>query len=324
MNGLYVNHNRRLNHFTRYVGNPILTPERWPYPANATFNPGAINHNGETHLLVRVEDMRGFSHLTFARSKDGRTGWQIDNVPTLKPEPDYNEEQWGIEDPRIVWLEERKEYAITYVSFSKDGPVVSLALSPDLRTFDRRGPMLPPEDKDASLFPRLINGYYVLIHRPIIRGEAHIWIALSPDLKYWGEHKILIPVRPGWANTRVGLGPPPIETDEGWLIIFHGVRKTVSGSLYRVGLALLDLDKPWKVIRRCDEWFFGPYEPYERIGDVPGVTFPTGTVINSQTGELNMYYGAADTSVCLATANLKQLIKRVLGCTDTREEEYSP
>ena len=306
-----IEQGRRL--FTRFGGNPILSPERWPYPANSTFNPGAVRRGDETCLLVRVEDRRGFSHLTFARSRDGITNWQIDEEPTLTPDPVHNEERWGIEDPRIVWLPEREEYAITYVSFSKDGPMVSLALSKDLHKFVRKGAMLPPEDKDASLFPRLINDRYVLIHRPIIRGEAHIWISFSPDLKYWGDHKILIPVRPGqWDSTRVGLGPPPIETREGWLIIYHGVRMTVSGALYRVGMALLDLDKPWEIIRRSEEWVFGPQEPYERVGDVPGVTFPTGIVLNETSGRLLMYYGAADTSVCLATAQLDNLLDYLL------------
>ena len=221
--------------FKRYEGNPIITPVKWPYLANATFNPGAIKHDGETLLLVRVEDMRGFSHLTIARSKDGKTNWQIDEEPLLKPEPSIEEEQWGLEDPRIVYLEDRQQYAITYVSFSKGGPTVSLALSDDFKTVERQGAMLPPEDKDASLLPRKINGRYVLIHRPIIRGEAHIWISFSPDLKYWGDHKILIPVRPGWWDcSKVGLGPPPIETKDGWLVIYHGIRVTASGSLYRI------------------------------------------------------------------------------------------
>ncbi len=304
-------HDRQL--FTRFAGNPILTPARWPYQVNSTFNPGAVRHNGQTYLLVRVEDMRGYSHLTFARSRDGITNWQIDEEPTFMPDPVYYEEQWGIEDPRIVWLAEREEYAVTYVSFSKDGPMVSLALSKDLHSFSRKGAMLPPEDKDASLFPRLINDRYVLIHRPIIRGEAHMWISFSPDLKYWGDHKILIPVRPGrWDSTRVGLGPPPIETREGWLIIYHGVRITVSGALYRVGMALLDLEKPWEIIRRSEEWVFGPREPYERVGDVPGVTFPTGIVLNETSGELLMYYGAADTCVCLAMAKLDNLLDYLL------------
>ncbi len=309
----YFNHYSPANIFERYKGNPILVPDRWPYPANATFNPAAVRFNDETILLVRVEDMRGFSHLTIARSKDGMTNWQVDEKPALTPDVDFDEERWGIEDPRIVWLEDKELFAITYVSFSKDGPVVSLALSKDLQSFERHGAMLPPEDKDASLFPCLIDGKYTLLHRPIIRGEAHIWIASSPDLEYWGHHKVLLPVRPGsWDSSRVGLGPPPIKTDEGWLIIYHGVRLTASGSLYRVGLALLDLEEPWIIRKRCDQWVFGPHEQYERVGDVPGVTFPTGTVYNPENDQLFMYYGAADSSVCLATAQLGDIVDFLL------------
>lgn len=305
--------------FTRYEGNPLLTPAKWPYLANATFNPGAIRHNDETLLLVRVEDMRGFSHLTIARSKDGKTNWRIDEKPFLAPEPNAEEEQWGLEDPRIVWLEDRQEYAITYVCFSKDGPTVSLALTKDFETVERKGRMLPPEDKDASLFPRKIKNRYVLIHRPIIRGEAHIWISFSPDLKYWGDHKILLPVRPGWWDcSKVGLGPQPIETEEGWLVIYHGVRTTASGSLYRVGLALLDLEEPWKIIRRSNHWVFGPRVPYERVGDVPGVTFPTGAIVNKESGELHMYYGAADSSICLATAKFNELVDYIKNCPNNK------
>ncbi len=314
----YFNHYSPANIFERYKGNPILVPDRWPYPANATFNPAAVRFNNETFLLVRVEDMRGFSHLTIARSKDGMTNWQVDEKPALIPDVDFDEERWGIEDPRIVWLEDKEQFAITYVSFSKDGPVVSLALSKDLQSFERHGAMLPPEDKDASLFPCLIDGKYTLLHRPIIRGEAHIWISSSPDLEYWGHHKVLLPVRPGWwDSSRVGLGPPPIKTDEGWLIIYHGVRLTASGSLYRVGLALLDLEEPWIIRKRCDQWVFGPHEQYERVGDVPGVTFPTGTVYNPENDQLMMYYGAADSSVCLATAQLGDLVDFLLTSNDS-------
>ena len=314
----YFNHYSPANIFERYKGNPILVPDRWPYPANATFNPAAVRFNDETILLVRVEDMRGFSHLTIARSKDGMTNWQVDEKPALMPDVDFDEERWGIEDPRIVWLEDKEQFAITYVSFSKDGPVVSLALSNDLQSIERHGAMLPPEDKDAALFPCLIDGKYTMLHRPIIRGEAHIWISSSPDLEYWGHHKVLLPVRPGWwDSSRVGLGPPPIKTDEGWLIIYHGVRLTASGSLYRVGLALLDLEEPWIIRKRCDQWVFGPHEQYERVGDVPGVTFPTGTVYNPENDQLIMYYGAADSSVCLATAQLADLVDFLLNSNDS-------
>jgi len=296
--------------FQRYPDNPILSPEDWPYPANAVFNPAATEIDGQTLLLVRVEDMRGLSHLTLAKSPNGYTDWQIEPKPALRPEISQKEEQWGIEDPRMVWLEERKEYAITYVSFSRGGPVVSLVMTKDFKKFQKFGCLLPPEDKDASLFPRKVNERYILLHRPIIRGEAHIWISFSPDLKYWGGHEVLIPARPGWwDNSRVGLGPPPIETSEGWLIIYHGVRVTTSGSLYRVGMALLDLDDPRQVIRRSDDWIFGPKASYERSGDVPGVTFPTGIIVDPGTGDLRMYYGAADSTVAVATSKISDLLQ---------------
>ena len=301
--------------FQRYANNPILSPEQWPYVANATFNPGATKLAGETILLVRVEDMRGFSYLTIARSKDGQTGWRIDEHPALKPEATVHEEQWGLEDPRIVFVEERGEYAITYVSFSSSGPLVSLALTEDFQGFTRVGPIMPPEDKDASLFPRRFKGRYALIHRPIIRGEGDIWISFSPDLTHWGDHQVLIPTRPGWWDSqRVGLGTQPIKTPEGWLIIYHGTRMTASGSIYRVGLALLDLEEPWRVIRRSDEWVLGPRDTYQRGGDVPGVTFPTGAILDNGTRQLRIYYGIADTRVGLATANMDRLLDYILAC----------
>ena len=307
--------------FHRYEGNPILRADDWPYPANAVFNPAATVFDDETLLLARVEDLQGFSHFTIARSKDGRTNWRIDTKPTLKPSEEIKEEKWGIEDPRIVLLEEHHAYAITYISFSRGGPVVSLMITEDFQTFNRLGTLLPPEDKDASLFPRRFNGRFGLIHRPIIRGEAHIWISFSPDLKHWGDHQILIPVRHGqWDCHRVGLGPPPIETPDGWLIIYHGVRHTASGCLYRIGLALLDLEKPTKLIRRSEEWVFGPKELYEHIGDVPGVTFPCGTVVDKKTNELRLYYGAADTTICLATADMDKLMEYVRACPIPADE----
>ncbi len=301
--------------FVRSRNNPILTVETWPYPTSSVFNPGAALVDGETLLLVRVEDLRGFSHLTAARSKDGKTDWRIDPEPTLVSERGHREEQWGVEDPRIVWLEDRQEYAVTYVSFSPGGPLVSLATTKDFHTFTKYGPLVPPEDKDASLFPRCFGGRYALIHRPIIRGEAHIWLSLSPDLKHWGDHRVLLPTRPGWWDgRRVGLGTQPIETPEGWLIIYHGVRATGSGSIYRVGLALLDLDDPCKIIRRSPAWVFGPREPYERVGDVDDVVFPTGAVLDPDTNELRIYYGAADDMVALATANLDEVIDYLKSC----------
>ncbi|MFQ6116736.1 MAG: glycosidase [Candidatus Bipolaricaulia bacterium] len=307
--------------FRRYEKNPILSPEQWPYLVNAVFNPGAAEFDGETLLLVRVEDMRGFSHLTVARSRDGRTGWRVEPRPTLEPDKNAHEERWGLEDPRIVRLEEHGGYAITYVSFSSSGPLVSLMLTEDFKEFTRIGPLVPPEDKDASLFPRRFKGRYALIHRPIIRGAADIWISFSPDLTHWGDHQVLLPTRPGWWDChRVGLGAQPIETPEGWLIIYHGVRMTASGSIYRVGLALLDLEEPWRVQRRSDEWVLGP-KPYEQFGDVPGVTFPTGAIFEEETGELRLYYGIADTMVGVAIADMDEVLSYLLSCPSPAEGE---
>lgn len=303
--------------FKRFDGNPILSPGDWPYPANAVFNPAAARLNGETLLLVRVEDMRGFSHLTVARSADGFTDWRIDPKPTMTAEPSSREERWGLEDPRIVWLEEQKQFAVTYVSFSEGGPIVSLAITKNFRTFARLGGLLPPEDKDACLFPRRFDGRFALIHRPIVRGEAHIWLSFSPDLKHWGDHQLLIPTRPAyWDCHRVGLACQPIETPEGWLVFYHGVRTTTAGQIYRTGLALLDLEKPWKLLRRSDEWILGPQEYYERVGDVGDVVFPTGAVVDSEADQLHLYYGAADCTIAVATAKVSGILDYVRSCPE--------
>lgn len=306
--------------FKRYEGNPILTSHDWPYAANAVFNPGAVRLDGETLLLVRVEDMRGFSHLTVARSADGFTDWQISGEPTLQADPNCREEKWGLEDPRIIWLEQQQQFGITYTSFSAGGPVVSLAITKDFRTFARIGAIMPPEDKDACLFPRRFGNRFALIHRPIVRGQAHMWISFSLDLKHWGDHRVLIKTRDAyWDCHRVGLACQPIETEDGWLIFYHGVRNTTAGAIYRLGLALLDLEKPWIVLRRSDEWILGPSSGYERIGDASGVVFPAGAVINKQTGRLNLYYGAADSSVAVATADLSRVIDYINCCPKISE-----
>jgi len=258
--------------------------------------------------------------LTVARSTDGFTNWQIDSTPTLEADQNSREERWGLEDPRIIWLEEQKQFAITYVSFSEGGPVVSLAITKNFRTFARLGALLPPEDKDACLFPRRFRGRFALIHRPIVRGQAHIWLSFSPDLKHWGDHRLLIRTRPAyWDCHRVGLACQPIETAKGWMLFYHGVRTTASGTIYRVGLALLDLEEPWRVLRRGDEWVLGPRAPYERVGDADDVVFPTGAVVHKETDQFNLYYGAADCTVAVATAKLSDILDYIMCCPEVEE-----
>jgi predicted GH43/DUF377 family glycosyl hydrolase len=296
----------------RHPSNPILTADAWPYAVHTVFNAGATRlPDGTTLLLCRVEDRSGLSHLCAARSANGVDGWMIDPEPTLPPDPVHHpEELWGIEDPRITFVEELGRYAIAYTAFGKGGPGVALALTKDFRTFERLGLALQPEDKDAALLPRRVDGSFALLHRPMTHGRGDIWLSFSPDLRNWGGHRPVLQARRGgwWDANKVGLSPPLIETPRGWLMVYHGVRHTASGSIYRLGAALLDLERPDRCLLRGDSWIFGPEAAYEREGDVANVAFPCGYTIGADGDTLNLYYGAADTSVALATGSIRQLL----------------
>ena len=298
--------------FHRHPRNPILTAADWPYPVHTVFNAGATRlADGTTLLLCRVEDRRGHSHLCAARSANGVDGWVVDAAPTLVPDPErHPEELWGIEDPRITFVEELGKYAVAYTAFSKQGPGVALALTTDFRTFERHGLVMQPDDKDAALLPRRINGRFALIHRPWTPPNADIWLSFSPDLRNWGGHKKILNARHGswWDANKIGLSPPLIETPRGWLMLYHGVRRTAAGALYRLGAALLDLETAERCLLRGDSWIFGPETDYEREGDVGYVTFPCGYTIDPDGDGINLYYGAADTSVALATGSIKQIL----------------
>ena len=299
--------------FHRHKLNPILTAADWPYPINSVFNAGAaLLPDGTTLLLCRVEDRRGLSHLCAARSVNGVDDWQIDPQPTLLPDPDhYPEELWGIEDPRITYVPELNKYAIVYTAFTRGGPGVALALTEDFSHFERYGMIMSPEDKDAALFPHRIGGYWALIHRPVSYLGGHMWISYSPDLRHWGSHKLMLEARRGgwWDANKIGLSSPPIETPQGWLVIYHGVRQTAAGSLYRLGLALFDLHTPESCLKRSDEWIFGPEEPYEQHGDVGYVVFPCGATVAPDGDTIHLYYGAADTSIALATGSVRAMLE---------------
>jgi predicted GH43/DUF377 family glycosyl hydrolase len=298
--------------FHRSDKNPILSAADWPYPVHTVFNAAAtLLQDGTTLLLCRVEDRRGHSHLCAARSKDGVTGWVVDSSPTLHGDPEnHPEELWGIEDPRITFVPELGKYAIAYTAFGKGGPGVSLALTEDFVRFERCGLVMQPDDKDAALLPRRVNGMFALVHRPIADSGAHVWISYSPDLRSWGGHKMMLQARRGswWDANKVGLSPPLIETERGWLMLYHGVRNTAAGCLYRLGAALFDLEEPDRLLLRGDEWIFGPEAPYETHGDVSYVTFPCGTTVAPDGDTLNLYYGAADTCIAVAQGSIRQIL----------------
>jgi predicted GH43/DUF377 family glycosyl hydrolase len=296
----------------RHKLNPILTAANWPYPVNSVFNPGAtLLADGTTLLLCRVEDRRGQSHLCAARSVNGVDGWRIDPQPTLMPDPEhFPEEIWGIEDPRITYLPELSQYAVVYTAFTRDGPGVAMATTEDFREFKRHGIIMSPEDKDATLLPHRIDGRWALIHRPVSSPRAHMWISYSPDLIHWGSHTLMLEARRGgwWDANKIGLSPPPIETPKGWLVLYHGVRQTAAGAIYRLGLALFDLKTPESCLKRGSQWIFGPEESYEKGGDVGNVVFPCGYTILPDGDTVHFYYGAADTSVALATGSIAAML----------------
>lgn len=304
---------QHLDLFQRHERNPILSAAQWPYPVNSVFNPGAaLLPDGITLLLCRVEDRRGHSHLCAARSANGIDGWKIDTQPTLMPDPErFPEELWGIEDPRITFVSELDKYAVVYTAYTRDGPGVSLALTEDFHHFERYGLIMQPEDKDAVLLPHRINGNWALIHRPVNPLGAHMWISYSSNLRQWGSHKLMLEARLGawWDANKIGLASPPIETAKGWLVIYHGVRQNAAGSIYRLGVALFDLDAPEICLKRGDEWIFGPEEPYEQRGDVDNVVFPCGYTIAPDGDTIHLYYGAADTSIALATGSVYAILE---------------
>ena len=303
--------------FQRDPGNPILTAADWPYPVNAVFNAAAAAVNGETVLLARVEDRRGISHLTVARSPNGLDGWSVAAEPLLAPDEETASEQWGFEDPRLVWVDELRRWVITCTAYGPAGPAVFLATTEDFETVERYGIVRHPEDKNAALLPHRIDGRWALLHRPKTeyggsRGE--ILLSRSDDLVSWSAPEQVLQPRVGawWDSLRIGIGPPPLWTEHGWLLLYHGVKETVAGEIYRVGLALLDLNEPTRVLRRLPNWIFAPLAPYERTGDVPNVVFPCGLLHDPVSDELRLYYGAADSSICLATVRLADLLDAIL------------
>ncbi|HUV04146.1 MAG TPA: glycosidase [Armatimonadota bacterium] len=300
--------------FKRSEHNPIITFQEMPYPCNTVFNPGAAEVGGETLLLLRVEDLEGRSHLTVARSADGITGWRIERTPLLSPEDENNpHEEYGCEDPRLTYLADMGKWVIAYTAYSPFGAGVALALTEDFESVERLGLVLAPNNKDASLFPRKINGKYWMLHRPVAGNIEHIWLTESHNLLHWGRPWMVLGERggPWWDGHKVGANTIPIETEKGWLILYHGVKSFPAGPAYRMGAALLDLEDPRRLISRLPYWILGAHEGYEMSGEVPNVVFACGHVQKGD--DLYVYYGAADTSVCLATARISEILDALLG-----------
>ncbi|HIE04722.1 MAG TPA: glycosidase [Candidatus Latescibacteria bacterium] len=304
--------------FHRWEGNPILTLEDIPFRCNTVFNGTPVKLGEDYLLLLRVEGQQGYSFFALAKSKDG-FHFEVEGRPVMLPAEEgifrvY--EALGIEDPRVTFIE--GSYYVMYTAYSGYGPRIALAKTEDFHKFERIALISEPGNKDGVLFPERIDGKYVRLDRPIGLGVGSIWISYSKDLYSWGRSKVLIPPRKGyWDSYRVGASASPIRTEWGWLEIYHGVQITPAGPVYRVGTALLDLEDPSKVVARCKVPLLSPRENYERIGDVPNVVFACGAIVEPD-GEVKMYYGAADTCLCVATAKLEDIIMyTVSGSKDT-------
>lgn len=292
----------------RYPENPIIHRNATP-TSNSVLNSSVVRFRDEYRGVFRVDDQCRRMMLHAGRSEDG-INWQIEPEPIeWKCEvPELSHFEYGY-DPRIVHLDGR--YYVTWCH-GYHGPSIGIGVTDDFETFEHLEIALPPFNRNAVLFPRQINGEYCMLHRPSDNGHTpfgDIFMCFSKDLIYWGRHRFVMGRRGGWESTKIGAGPVPIETPEGWVIIYHGVLTSCNGFVYCAGAALLDLEQPWKVLHRTRRYILAPTELYECVGDTPNVVFPVAAVHDEQTDELRVYYGAADTCVCLATTTLSELVE---------------
>jgi beta-1,4-mannooligosaccharide/beta-1,4-mannosyl-N-acetylglucosamine phosphorylase len=291
----------------RYPGNPVIPRNALPC-SNSIMNSSVVAFGDGYRGVFRVDDQRREMTLHSGRSKDG-IHWELSEEPiewTCKTKA-IADWEYGY-DPRITPLDGR--YYITWCH-GYHGPCIGLGVTEDFKEFELLEIVLPPFNRNAVLFPRKINGEYVMLHRPSDNGHTpfgDIYLCHSKDLIYWGKHRFVMGTAHGWQSTKIGAGPVPIERDEGWVLIYHGVLTSCNGFVYSAGAAILDLDEPWRVLHRTRRYILAPTEIYECVGDVPNVAFPCGALHDKKTDELRVYYGAADTCVCLATCKLTDLI----------------
>lgn len=303
--------------FKRYEGNPIVTPAAVP-TANSIFNSAVVPFGSRYAGVFRVDSQSVVSGLHVGFSKNG-LNWTIDekridfDIPDSES-PDVNIASNSLYDPRVTLLE--GVYYLTWCHYPDmpaggKGPAIGLARTMDFRRFELMDADVLYYNRNAVLFPRKIGGSYAMLHRPSDLGHTpfgDIYYAASPDLVHWGRHRFVMGPRGGWQSGKIGAGPVPIETNEGWLLIYHGVKISCSGYLYSVGCALLDIDQPWKVLYRTRPYVLAPTEAYERVGDTPNVVFPCAALHDEKTNRLTLYYGGADTVLAVAYADLDDLI----------------
>ena len=297
----------------RYDNNPILTKDDVPYPVETVHNAGVIKYNDRYIMIFRSHKLNGRSILGLAESDDGYN-FRVHDKPFMTPATKgvfRKYEEYGVEDPRIIFLDD--EYLITYSAYSRYGVRIGLAKTRDFKFIERFSLITEADYRNVVIFPEKFDGLYARLDRPHSEiSPWSIWISYSPDLKYWGESKLIMkPVQYHWDEMKIGPGAPPIKTSRGWLNIYHGVFPTMSGSVYRLGVALHDLEDPSKIIAVGDEWILQPEEIYEITGYVPNVVFTCGAVPEKD-GSVKIYWGGADKVMCMGTTSLEALVDHCL------------
>lgn len=294
----------------RYEKNPIIRRDAI-LSSNSIFNSAVVPFNGEFAGVFRCDDRTRTQRLHVGFSADGMN-WKINEEPIkfICQEPEIAEFVLGY-DPRVCYIEDR--YYVTWCNAYHNAPTIGVAYTFDFKVFFQLENAFLPFNRNGVLFPRKINGKYAMLNRPSDNGHTafgDIYYSSSPDMVHWGCHRhVMEPMnRSQWQSTKIGAGPIPIETTEGWLLIYHGVLTSCNGFVYSCGAALLDLDRPWKVKYRTKQYLMAPTTMYECVGDVPNVVFPCAALTDSATGKIAVYYGAADTVVGLAFTYVDELI----------------
>ncbi len=293
----------------RYSKNPVIPRNLIP-KANSIFNSAVIPYQGDFVGVFRIDDTRRVMNLYFGRSRNG-LAWEIEHEPIQfqGAQPEVAKFVYRY-DPRLCWVEDR--YYVTWCN-GYHGPTIGVGYTHDFKTFHQMENAYLPFNRNGVLFPRKIRGKYMMLSRPSDNGHTpfgDIFLSESPDMTHWGCHRHVMSTG-SWCYTKVGAGPIPIETSEGWLLIFHGVLTSCNGFVYSMGAALLDLEEPWKVLYRGAPYLMSPQTLYECVGDVPNVVFPCAAIVDGATQRVAIYYGAADTVVGLAFARVDELVQWV-------------
>ncbi len=295
----------------RYSGNPIIGRDGNAI-SNSVFNSAVVPYGSGFAGVFRCDSTAIVMDIFPGFSEDG-IHWHIEDEPVTMcgAEEEILRKEYRY-DPRVCYMD--GHYYVMWCN-GYHGPTIGLAWTDDFHTFHQLENAFLPFNRNGVLFPRKINGQYMLMSRPSDNGHTafgDIFVSQSPDLVYWGKHRFMMGATEfndsGWQCLKIGPGPVPIETDEGWLLIYHGVIRTCNGYVYRMGAALLDLDEPWKVLFRTKNYILGPTEIYECVGDVPNTTFPCAALADADTGRIAVYYGCADTVTGLAFTTADRLI----------------